>query len=48
MKVSEILKVVGDCERLRGILLRGEELMEEDKTNICDFVSQVTRETHRL
>ena len=38
MKVSEILKVVGDCERLRGILLRGEELMTEDTTDICDLL----------
>ncbi len=38
MKVSEILKVVGDCERLRSILLRGEELMAEDKTDICDLL----------
>lgn len=38
MKVSEILKIVGDRERLRGILLRGEELTTEDATDICDLL----------
>ena len=31
MKVSEILKVVKDCERLRVILMKDEELRSEDK-----------------
>lgn len=31
MKVSEILKSVKDCERLRDILMKNEDLMSEDK-----------------
>lgn len=40
MKVSEILKVVKDCERLRGILMKDEdeELTSEDKIHICDLL----------
>ena len=38
MKVSEILKVVKDCERLRDILMRDEELTSEDKIHICDLL----------
>lgn len=38
MKVSEILKVVKDCERLRDILMRGEELTSEDTMRICDLL----------
>lgn len=38
MKVSEILKIVKDCERLRDILMRDEELTEEDKMHICDLL----------
>lgn len=38
MKVSEILKVVKDCERLRDILMKDEELTSEDKIHICDLL----------
>lgn len=38
MKVSEILKVVKDCEQLRDILMRDEELTEEDKLHIRDLL----------
>lgn len=38
MKVSEILKVVKDCERFRDILMRDEELTAEDKMHICDLL----------
>lgn len=38
MKVSEILKVVKDCEQLRDILMSDEELTAEDKMHICDLL----------
>ena len=38
MKVSEILKVVGDCERIRGILLTAADLTEKDKTDISGLL----------
>lgn len=45
MKVSEILKVVKDCEQLRDILTRSkshsnedEDLRAEDKMHICDLL----------
>lgn len=38
MKVSEILKSVKDCERLRDILMKNEDLMSEDKTDICNLL----------
>lgn len=38
MKVSEILKVVKDCEQLRDILMRDEGLTAEDKMHICDLL----------
>lgn len=47
MKVSEILKVVEDCKRLRGILTRNkshsdkdEELRAEDKMHIYDLLCE--------
>jgi hypothetical protein len=38
MKISEILKIVNDCERLRNVLMRDEELTAEDKMDICDLL----------
>lgn len=38
MKVSEILKIVKDCERLRDILMKNEDLISEDKTVICNLL----------
>ena len=38
MKVSEILKVVKDCEQLHDILMRDEELTAEDKMHICNLL----------
>lgn len=38
MKVSEILKSVKDCERLRDFLMKNEDLMSEDKTDICNLL----------
>lgn len=38
MKVSEILKAVKDCERLRDIFMRNEELTSDDKIHICDLL----------
>lgn len=38
MKVSEILKSVKDCERLRDILTKNEELISKDKTDICNLL----------
>lgn len=47
MKVSEILKVVKECERLRDILTRSEsiqirdkKLRAEDKIYICDLLCE--------
>lgn len=38
MKVSEILKTIKDCERLRDILMKNEELISKDKTDICNLL----------
>ena len=39
MKVSDILKIVKDCEMLRNILLSSdEELSTQQKTQICDLL----------
>lgn len=38
MKVSEILKIVKDCDLFRDILMRDEVLTAEDKMHICDLL----------
>lgn len=39
MKVSDILKIVKDCEMLRNVLLTSdEELSTQAKTQICDLL----------
>lgn len=38
MKVSDILKIVKDCEMLRNVLLTDQELSTQAKTQICDLL----------
>lgn len=38
MKVSNILKIVKDCEMLRNVLLTDQELTTQAKTQICDLL----------
>ena len=39
MKVSEICKIVNDCDRLRDILCKGEHKLTDSEINeICDLL----------
>lgn len=39
MKVSEICKIVNDCDRLRDILRKGEHKLTDSEINeICDLL----------